>query len=165
MENTMLTPKMKLLKGTDAIQKAITSILIRGKKLDRDIHVAGVSCLQHIEEHGDVTLLNRLVEAMPKGSRVNALREWAECYGKVKFNNETRCFDHCKKSSTLLEDAIETSWVEFKPEPQYKTMNFQDELNKLIAKAYDRADTDKGDTIDFDAVKRVATAIGYKATT
>ena len=161
----MSTQKMKLLKGTDAIQKAIASILTRGKKLDRDIHVAGVSCLQHIEEHGDVTLLNRLVGAMPKGSRVNALREWAGCYGRVKFNNETHCFDYClKRAVTLLDEAIETSWIEFKPEPQYKTLNLSDELTKLIKKAYDRADTakDKGDTIDLDMLKRVATAAGYK---
>jgi len=160
---------IKIIKGATKeesvtlVNTAIKSIQTRGNKLDSDIHIAGCSCLYHIEQHGDVTLLNRLVEAMPKGSRVNALREWAECYGKVKYNNESKCFDYSKKSVTLLDEAIEKSLVEFKPDPVYKTMNFQDELSKLIAKAYGRADTDKGDTIDFDTVKRVATAIGYKA--
>jgi hypothetical protein len=117
--------------------------------------------LQHIEEHGDVTLLNRLVLAMPKGSRVNALCAWAESYGKVVFNDETNEFQHSKESSTLLDEAIETSWVEFKEPPAYKSMNFDKKLNALLKSALARIDANKGDVIDKVKLQAVIKASGY----
>lgn len=152
---------MKLVKGTDAIKKAIVSIKTRGAKLDKDIHIAGCSCLQHIEEHGDITLLNTLVDAMPKGSRVNALREWAEVHGKVKYNNETTSFEYAKTSTTLMDEAMACSWVEFKPESVYTAMDFQAEMNKIFKKAYDRVGKDLGDNVDPALLNKMASAFGY----
>ena len=140
---------MKLLSGSNNIEAAIISIQKRGKKLDHDIHVAGVSCLKHIEFHGDVTLLNRLVEALPKGSRTNAFKEWAEVHGKVHWSQDDKLFVYEKEKSTLLDEAIATSWVEYKPEPEYKPLDFKAELAKLLKKADERVNTkDKGDKVD-----------------
>ena len=152
---------MKLLKGTAAIEKAISSIQTRGKKLDSDIHIAGCSCLQHIDEHGDVTLLNRLVQAMPKGSRVNALKEWSEVHGKVKYNNETAEFDFDKTSVTLLEEGMEKPWIEFKPEQKYKALDFNAALEALFKKAYERVDSVKGDKVDKKVLDKLAKSYGY----
>lgn len=58
------------------INKAIASIHTRGKKLDADIQTAGLSILNHANEHGDSTLADKLVLALPKGSRKLALTEW-----------------------------------------------------------------------------------------
>lgn len=149
-------------KSTELISKAITSIATRGKKLDNDIWIAGCSCINHLELHGDVTLLNRLVAAMPKGSRVNALREWIESFAKVRYNTETKEFDYDKSKVNLLDDAMATSWVEFKPEPAYQAMDFDVELAKVIKKALSRVKSDKGDKIDSKKLEAVMSAIGYK---
>lgn len=155
-----------LLNGKEAIEAAITSIQTNGKKLDLDIHVAGVSCLNHINEHGDVTLLNRLVAAMPKGSRVNALRAWAEDFGRVSYNTDTNVFDFDKKSKpTDLVKAAETSWTEYKPESKYVPMDFRAKLTVLLNEAVKRSALDKGDKIDEDLLKDVAEATGLKLVT
>lgn len=153
---------MKLITGTESIDKAILSIQTRGKKLDQDIHIAACSCINHIELHGDVTLLNRLVAAMPKGSRVNALREFSEAFGKVVFNTESKEFDYSKKKVTLLEEAMATSWTEFKPEQAYQAMDFDAELAKVLKKAFSRVSSDKGDKVDAKKLRAVAKAVGYK---
>lgn len=159
---------MKLIMGSTAkettglIDKAISSIKSRGKKLDNDIHVAACSCINHIELHGDVTLLNRLIEAMPKGSRVNALRDFVGSFAKVDYNEETKAFDYNKKKVTLLQEAMEISWVEFKPEQPYKPMDFTEEISKILRKAFDRVGSDKGDKVNAKKLREVAKVVGYK---
>jgi len=162
MGKVMNVQGMKLITGKAAIEAAIKSILTRGKKLDSDIHVAGVSCLNHIELHGDITLAVRLIDSMPKGSRVNALREWMNVHGKLRYNAETKEWSYAKDKTTLLEEAIATSWTEFKPETAYRPLDFETELTKLITKAFERVQSKKGDKINIDTLKQVANAIGYK---
>jgi len=72
------------------IDKAIKSIDSRGKKLDIDIHSAACASLNHVTLHGDPTLLNRLINAMPKAARRNALVIWAMKFGKVLLNEDSK---------------------------------------------------------------------------
>lgn len=69
------------------IEKLIVSIGKRGAKLDTDIHSAGCASLNHAGMHNDPTLLNRLVCAMPKAARRNALVTWALKFGNVMLND------------------------------------------------------------------------------
>lgn len=132
---------MKLLTSAAVINKAIDSIQRRGKKLDDDIQLAGLSCLNHIEQHGDDTLLNRLWGAMPRGSRRNALIEWALKYGKVKLNEDKgtakeRPVVYNREGGTDLDGAIEQPWYECKPEkPALEEFDFEAAYNALIRKA------------------------------
>ena len=123
---------MKLLSNVTEINKAIASISKRGKQLDNDIHVAGVSCLKHCDAHGDSTLLDKLVQAMPKGSRKAAFCEWALAYGNVRMLDRENKADKSAieqgrlfakdKSKTYDEaGAIANKWYDFKPEPDLLT--------------------------------------------
>lgn len=69
------------------VEKVITSIKTRGAKLDIDIHSAGCASLNHASLHNDPTLLNRLVLALPKAARRNALVAWALKHGNVMLND------------------------------------------------------------------------------
>lgn len=171
-ENTMTknntTPvksTMKLIAGTEAINKAIDSIASRGKKLDRDIHIAAVSCMAHHAEHGDVTLINRLVDNMPKGSRVNALREYIMAYGKVQWDAENNCFKHDREGTFDREGAIENAWTEFKPEPTYKPFDAVKAISQIVKRVQD-ADADKGDRVtaeQAEAILALAAKLGVEA--
>lgn len=118
---------MNIIKGKAAIEKAIASIAGRGKKLDEDIHKAGVACLAHASEHGDTSLLDSLVAAMPRGSRKLALVEWALAYGQVvvldkKTAKDTgRTFGLDRTKTLDLEQAIENPWMDFRAEPDPAT--------------------------------------------
>lgn len=158
MTNTSNTtaPAMKLIKGAEAIDKAIVSIQTRGKKLDHDIHVAAVSCLAHHKQHGDVTLINRLVEAMPKGSRVNALREFVQAVGGVSYDEKAKAFKHEKGKAFDMEAAVATSWTEYKPEPEYKPFDAMAAM-KAMLKRVDDADPAKGDKVTPEQAKALHT--------
>ena len=74
---------MQIIKTAAEINKAIASIAKRGAKLDGDIHKAGVAVIAHASEHGDSTLADKLVQAMPKGGRKLALVEWMLAHGQL----------------------------------------------------------------------------------
>jgi hypothetical protein len=70
------------------VAKHILSIQARGAKLDNDIHSGAMACLFHADKHGDITLMNRLLMAMPKSTRRNALAQWAVAFGKFQPNED-----------------------------------------------------------------------------
>lgn len=135
---------MKIITCETKIKAAIKSIQARGQRLDRDIWVAAVSTMAHHNKHGDTTLINGLVDAMPKGSRVNALREFITAFGKVTFNEETKAFDHDKAGNFDLDGATATSWVDFKPEPEYKPIDALALVKAMVTKI-NNVDPEKGD--------------------
>ena len=129
---------MKLITETKAIELAIKSIQSRGSKLQKDIHICAVSCLNHIEKHGDITLLNRLVAALPAGWRANAIKAWAEEFGKVNWDNTQKAFTFDKAKKSNIEGAIAVSPEEFKPEAEYKPLDLAEAIKALIKKAQER---------------------------
>lgn len=74
---------MKLITNKAELTKAIASIASRGKKLDGDIQIAAMSVCCHAHQHGDVTLLNQLYNAMPRGARASALTLFLVRFGPV----------------------------------------------------------------------------------
>lgn len=56
--------------------KLIVSIKGRGAKLDKDVHQAALSALDNHAKHGNTSLANALLLAMPKSGRANALMAW-----------------------------------------------------------------------------------------
>lgn len=77
-----------LLSSAD-IEKRITSIRSRSRKMDMDIHTTAVQCLAHAEKHGDVTLCGRLIGAMGHASRRQDLIAWFAYFGPVAINAKT----------------------------------------------------------------------------
>lgn len=115
--------KAKVYLDKPAIEKSIASIANRGKLLDKDIQLAGESILAHIEKHREVSLFTKLYNAMPNGSRRNALVAWAIGYGQisVNMNKETKKeqpFVFNKDATANLEGAASKPWFDFKKEKE-----------------------------------------------
>lgn len=135
----MATKTFKMLDKT-GIEKAIASILKAGKKLDNDIHVAAVSCLDHVEKHGDVRLFNRLYLAMPAGARKSALTAWALAFGKVSANTgenkKEQPFVYEKAKDSNIPEAIAKPWYNFAPDKQPdEVFDVVKALNAIINRA------------------------------
>lgn len=153
---------MKLFTNKADIVAAITSISGRGARLDKDIQKAAVSVMAHHAEHGDVTLINELVAAMPKGARVNALRDFILAHGKVQFDADSKSFTHNRDGSFDLEGALSVLWTEFKPEAEYKPIDVLVLIEKL-AKRVAKADVALGDKVNAEqllAVMSLAASMG-----
>ncbi len=155
---------MKLYKNTDTFKSALKSIVTRGKSLDRDIQRYAVSAILWTAMHGNCSHVNDLVANMPKGSRVNAVKDWFTTFGPVEYNRETKEFsvdtDHAAimkaelASGAVLPEliavSVTTPWTDFSPEAPYSPIDFLKVIQKAVASAQKRldADEDKGDTID-----------------
>lgn len=109
---------------TDAakLNDTIADVARKGKTLDNLIHRAGVSCMYHAREHGDVTKMVGLIQAMPKASRRKALVAWIEAHmpvDEVKDNaTETtiKLTKGRKADDFLLADAAATPFWDFTQE-------------------------------------------------
>lgn len=127
-----MAKSIELYKGASAINKAIDSIKNRGAKLDTSIQLAGLSVLAHASEHGDTTCADRLVAAMPKGTRKLALVEWMLAFGQLrKLNPKDEAEALAIKNGMLfkldrartldLDAAQEKPWHEMKKEAPVST--------------------------------------------
>ena len=155
---------MKLITNKTALLAAFKSIQTRGKELDNDIWVAAVSAMAHHAKHGDVTIVNQLVEAMPKGARVNALRDFIMAFGKVKYDEENQIFAHDKAGNFDLDGAQEKSWTEFKPDPDYKPVDALALVTALVKKIKaERKEGDKVTAKQSTAILKLADELGVEA--
>ena len=109
------------------IKQKISQIKAAGTKLDKGVQEVGIAVLEHIESHGDVTLADSLVNAMPKGGRKLALVEWLIAYGKLtvlqgnsKANKQAiaagRVFSYANDKTTDIEGATGMLWHAFRKE-------------------------------------------------
>ncbi|QIG69945.1 hypothetical protein EVB84_001 [Rhizobium phage RHph_Y48] len=130
-------PKIvELHKGEIAIAKALKSIHTRGQSLQRDVHIAACSILQHIEEHRDVRVVDKfigmMVNALPESYRINAMREWLEKYGPIKFEQNKPVF--MKDVATDLTGALQTPFWKLSPEQTYMPIDRVKAIDALIKK-------------------------------
>lgn len=129
---------MKMAKAE--IEKNIASIGRRGALLDKDIQTTALAVLAHIEDHREVSLFKKLFDAMPKGSRRNALVAWAIGYGQVAVNMDkatklAQPFLFVKDKTADLKGASEKAWFDFKKEKEpAEAFNFGTELEAFQKK-------------------------------
>lgn len=122
------------------IEALIKRISTTGKKLDDDIQQAGLGCLNHIEQHGDITLFNRLYLALPAGARKSALTAWAIEFGRVLpntgDNKKEAPFVYSRDKATDMAGAASNPWYNFAPDKAPdEVFDIGKALTALLAKA------------------------------
>ena len=136
-----------LIKDAKKLGTAITSIRTRGAKLDNDIHTTACSCLFHAAPkevgglgHGDVTLMTKLVDAMPKSGRRKALIHWVNEHSMMGYIEKEQRFKmtKAKSKSWKLDKAIETPFWEFTQEKAPTELTI-DRLVKLVVSKVTKA--------------------------
>lgn len=162
MTDVTKSKPVKLITDAAALNKAIDSIESRGKKLQQDIHVAALSCLQYAEQHGDVTLMQRLIVALPASTRKNALLAWASDFGKFAVSEDGKSVIYNKHGKTDLATAEATPFWEYVAEPAFKPFDIAAELAKLVKRAEKAAKDARNSLPDeqFRAVRELASKLG-----
>ena len=133
MDIKQLSSKIKLIKSN-------------GAKLDALIQEVAIGCIEHAAEHGDVRPANQLWDAMPNGSRRNALGMYLCQYGAIRVNTgkdkEAARFKFQKDFETDVAAARAVMWYSFKPEKDLaEEFNLHGKLQALL-KAYNKALSD-----------------------
>ena len=125
------------------LNSKIKLIQTNGAKLDALIQEAAIGCIEHAAEHGDVRPANQLWDAMPNGSRRNALGMYLVQYGAIRINTgkdkEQARFKFQKDFETDITKARAVMWYSFKPEKDLaEEFNLSGKLQSLL-KAYNKA--------------------------
>lgn len=133
MDIKQLSNKIKLIKSN-------------GAKLDALIQEAALGCIEHAAEHGDVRPANQLWDAMPNGSRRNALGMYLCQYGAMRVNTgkdkDQARFKFKKDTVTDITAARAVMWYSFKLEKDLaEEFNLSGKLHGLL-KAYNKALSD-----------------------
>ena len=154
---------MKLFTSKKDIVAAIEDIRATGKKLDQMIQVAACSVLSHLDQHGDISLVNSLIDAMPKGSRVNALRDFIGTFGKLKYSDAKKAFVYDKAGETDLNGAQSIMWTEFKPEQPYVAFDLKSLIASVIKKAETASsDANHKDEVDYDLLAQLRSVMAVE---
>lgn len=180
-----VVPALAPLKGEDkgakteahAIIKDIDRISTSVDSLHEDVALTGAKIVIHAVKHGDVTLADRLINALDKSKkgktlmRGNVMRAWFEQFGPFRYDTESKAFKLNSKKRDELKprvknaDAIKKfaselrkakAW-ELKPEKKYVPYDFLADMEaklkqaeRMIAKS---KDDPKSNVIGFAEVK------------
>lgn len=139
----------KMFEGKAAIEKELGLLKAAGRKLDDRIQVAGLSVINHIDLHGDITLAVALMDALPRGARSKAMTAWLVSHAKLKENiddkgkvSKENPFLYDKTKETNMAGAIANPWFKFEPEDKTTPVfDFAAALASLLKKA-DKAEKD-----------------------
>jgi hypothetical protein len=123
---------MNLYKSAAEIDRACVLFFKSGQKLQTEAHRLACSVLAHVGEHGDIRVVSKFLASFPEMSRVNAVRSWFEAFGPITFQGNNPSY--VKGGKTRLGEALDTPFYKFSPEPDYKPVNANAEVEKLIKK-------------------------------
>lgn len=132
---------VKTITDVSALGKLIDAIKKAGTKLDNDIHVAAVSALARLADHGDIGYCNRLYLALPKGVRKAAMTSWLLAYGSLKANTDTATkaetpFVFTKDKACNVADGMADPWYDHKPDQKPdEVFDLQAALQAVLKKA------------------------------
>lgn len=171
MTATVKTTAAKNMLVTDAdFLKLRNSIHTRADSLQMDIQRYLVGVAVRWVASGDnrpvCARINSLLDALPKGVRSNAIREWTERYLGLVYCTEGDAADtfilgaEPKKAKDLdIEKLTAARWFDMKPEAPYKPLDLAKSVEKLLKDAQKRADSTKGDDIPADLLTALTVAV------
>lgn len=119
------------MRDATAIRATIATIVTTAGALQTLIHETAIECLQHAQEHGDVTIIDALVKALPKGQRVESLIEWVQDYSPVRWNGAKEVGLLKKEAKAFTPFDIETAMTD----PYYSHTAEQRSKQKLSLEA------------------------------
>lgn len=160
--------KLALANSDDQFLAAIASIQRRGETVQLDIHLFLVAVASRWASTGDIRpaikMVNKLVDALPQGIRSNAIKAWIETHLGFKWDQAGMFTPGDLKHADLsIKKLANIRWWEFKPEPDYKPMDFTASLLTLIKKADERVrKNDPRDAINSDTLRAVKFAASGK---
>lgn len=124
---------MALMQSADLIKK-IGSIGKATAKLTKDIQVAAVNAVGYSIIHGDVTIAQRLYDAVGTTVRRQSLVSFFEKYGQLCYSTVEKKFVFFKVEDIKFDEAklMATPWQDAKKEVIVSELDASDMVAKLI---------------------------------
>jgi len=129
----------------------------RGTKWVKDGQTYALEVLGHVDKHGDSTVADSLVAAMPKGTKRNGMIEFMLAFGKLIVHpgadaKQGKFFAFSKEKSTDLAAAAKKPWYDFQPDtPPIEVFDAQaatiSALLKIVSTAGKAKSVEHGDAL------------------
>lgn len=137
-----------LIRGQGKLLVATAEFCKSGRQWQADSQVLAASAAFHAHATGDVRPLNGMIAAMPKGTKVNALRDYFTAFAPVKWNETAKKFkfEGSKQvelvtaegtAHDLLPQLLNKAWWEMakaEDAKSYKPFDLKAKLLQLVAK-------------------------------
>lgn len=161
---TIITDSTALNKAIDAWGKTLSKAMMDGQML-------ALSALAHLEKCGDIGAVNRLVKAMPKGTKTSSMAAYLLNFGALRAPQKDdadydadRPFVFDKTKKTDVEGAREQHWTEFGSEkPVNQVFDLQAAFKALLKKANGAATIEHGGADVAAAMTNLAAALGMES--
>ncbi len=109
-----------LIDNAGELDKAITAWGAKGKKWANEGHHLAMSAITLMSKANDIGPMNRLLLAMPKGTKVKSMKEWMLAFAPLIENEGESAADkpliYTKDKAFNLVDAAKNPWFNFSPE-------------------------------------------------
>ncbi len=92
------------------LSRAISSIKTRSGNLSTSIHEAAFSCLQHIEQHGNMDLATNLHSAVSPAYKAH-LKRWFGTFGPIGWNKKEGKFRKIKSANAVPFDLTQAQEI------------------------------------------------------
>jgi hypothetical protein len=130
----------KLIDNGPELDKAIAAWGAKGKKWAAEGHVLAMSALTLMSKANDTGPMNRLLLAMPKGTKVTSMKEWMLAFAPLEQNegqdSATKPMLYKKDGEYDLVGAAKTPWFNFSPETaQSKVFDVKEAIEAIIKKS------------------------------
>lgn len=154
------------LMSVAAFDGLLNKITKTGGVLNARIQIAAVTAVGYSIVHGDVRPANRLLVAMPKGTRRDALVKWMEVHGHVAYMKGDKKFAHFKTAAEFDEAKLmKAPWYgakkEAEPTSVYDVSAEFDKFVERIEKSIERLGSSGETEVQHaDLVKALKAASG-----
>lgn len=125
----------------EVIEKNIDSLNTTLKDAQKSLHVLACQCLYHHFEHGDTTLMVRLVNGLPKSIRKADLLHWIIDFGAFDYDVKNGLTHSKEKMANLKKDYIKqvnkaynNPFFEYTKDKEVIKKSFVDMLKELEKK-------------------------------
>jgi hypothetical protein len=173
-ELTLLFKKTELITGEKAILSLISTVFETVVDAQRKIQLAALSAVEHSLKHGDITIIEKMLNTIPEGMRKDSLAAYFDKYACVNFvqDEETKKYKPVysrEKRDNMMKngwyDAAATNWwykatkvTEYVP---FELSQLQANLEKMLGQAAKKAAKDAPD--DFAIKQALALLTGVNA--
>lgn len=161
---------MPALLSVADLNKAIDNCIKSMTGIQAKVQTIGVQALMHLEKHGDIGPVNRLMVGMPTGMRRQALASWLLSYGALSINTgedkKTKVFNFDKAKKTNAEGANGDPWYNHLPAQNdvSNVFDLQKAIHGLLTRAKGKTIMLHGKTLSVehavDALKTLAALAG-----
>lgn len=158
--------KANVFNTAQEINKGIASLKVSGKALQAKTHALAMACTRHAIQHGDSTLMDKLIKGLPAMARANALKSWALAYGPFRWdgkaNNGEGGIRYKKRETYDLDQADAEPFYVFEKEAKFKPFDLDKALHSLLKRA-EAASSDSRNHVNTDtlnALQKVGIASG-----